>query len=60
MKELLYHYLQEKQRLDELGRKSLEQGIPLGENEPVQIQQNALERRLDIVSAKILQHGLGG
>ncbi|MCD9023498.1 aspartyl-phosphate phosphatase Spo0E family protein [Cohnella silvisoli] len=42
-KELLRHVEVEKAKLNELGQKSLEQGIPLGENETVQTQ----SRRVD-------------
>ncbi|MEB3103020.1 aspartyl-phosphate phosphatase Spo0E family protein [Ferviditalea candida] len=43
MKELPRHFEAEKQRLNELGQKSLEQGIPLGENEAVQAQSQKVD-----------------
>lgn len=43
MMELLRKYEEEKQRLNEMGLKSLEQGIPLGENEIVQAQSRKVD-----------------
>ncbi|GAA3411603.1 hypothetical protein ACFFNY_20475 [Paenibacillus hodogayensis] len=51
MKELLYKLEEEKRRLDELGQKSLEQGIPLGQNEVVQAQ----SRKVDELIVRFLQ-----
>lgn len=43
MNELLRKYEKEKQRLNELGQKSLEKGIPLAQNEAVQAQSRKVD-----------------
>ncbi|MBD2846624.1 aspartyl-phosphate phosphatase Spo0E family protein [Paenibacillus sp. IB182496] len=43
MKELLHRFEEEKRRLHELARQSLEQGIPLGRNEAVQAQSRKVD-----------------
>jgi hypothetical protein len=43
MQELLREYEHEKMRLNELGQRSLEQRIPLGENEEVQAQSRKVD-----------------
>ncbi|CAH1213266.1 hypothetical protein PAECIP111893_03658 [Paenibacillus plantiphilus] len=43
MNELLRKYEEEKQRLNELGQKSLEKGIPLAQNEAVQAQSRKVD-----------------
>ncbi|MFC5404665.1 aspartyl-phosphate phosphatase Spo0E family protein [Cohnella soli] len=52
MKELLRKYEEEKQKLNELGHQSLEQGIALGENEAVQ----ALSRKVDELLIRFYRH----
>ncbi|PRX69847.1 hypothetical protein B0G52_112207 [Cohnella sp. SGD-V74] len=43
MKDLMREYEEEKTKLNELGLKSLEQGIPLGVNEEVQAQSRKVD-----------------
>lgn len=43
MKELLFKFEDEKRKLNELGEKSLEQGIPLGQNEALQAQSRKVD-----------------
>jgi len=43
MEDLMQEYEEEKTKLNELGQKSLEQGIPLGANEEVQAQSRKVD-----------------
>lgn len=55
MKKLQYKFEEEKRRLNELGQKSLELGIPLGQNEAVQVQ----SRKVDELVVRIHQRKVG-
>lgn len=56
MNELLRKYEEEKQRLNELGEKSLEKGVPLAQNEAVQAQ----SRKVDELIVRFHRGRAGG
>lgn len=55
MQHLKYKYEEEKRKLNELGQKSLEQGIPLSSNEAVQAQ----SRKMDELINRMYQEKVG-